>query len=158
MNDSITNRQEFWATLYGFIIAAAFAVLSFWNTDPEVYLFPRIIAALMLLLAMVQVVSFLRLSRVDPAPDELTHQRIPWRQLVPGLAVSIIMVLLMEILGFYASSFLAFLAIIVLYGKRQVTDPRSLVTKAGISVIFMTIIFTLFWKLLHVRTPTGWLL
>ncbi len=158
MNHSIANRQEFWATLYGFVVAAAFAVLSFWKTDPEVYLFPRIIAALMLLLAMVQVVSFLRLSRPGPAPDELTRQRIPWRQLVSGLAISITMVLLMEILGFYTSSFLAFLAIIVLYGKRQVTDPKSLAIKAGISVLFMVIIYTLFWQLLHVRTPTGWLL
>ncbi|MCY3768072.1 MAG: tripartite tricarboxylate transporter TctB family protein [Gammaproteobacteria bacterium] len=158
MNRAIIHRQEFWATLYGLVIAAAFAILSFWRTDPEVYLFPRIISALMLLLALVQVISFLRWSPPGPAADETGRPRIPWRQLAGGLGISITMVLLMETLGFYTSSFLAFLAIIVLYGKRQVADPRSLAIKTGISAAFMVLIFTLFWKLLHVRTPTGWLL
>ena len=140
-----------WATFYAVFIASAFTIASFWNTDGEVYFFPRIIALLMLLLASIQLVNQL----ITNSNDEDSNKIFSWSTLAPGLVIGIIYVLLMEKLGFYLSSFICFITLISIYGKRRAFDFRALSYKVLVGIIFTAILYALFWKLLNVRTPTG---
>jgi hypothetical protein len=54
------------------------------------------------------------------------------------------------------SSFLAFLSILLLYGKRKAMDIEAMTLKIVVSLAFLIILFLLFWSGLNVRTPTGW--
>jgi hypothetical protein len=80
---------------------------------------------------------------------------VDWKTLMPGLAVGIIYVLLLERVGFYTCSFFAFFAICLIYGKRSLLHPRAFILKLVVTTVTMIILYILFWKLLNVRTPTG---
>ena len=76
----------------------------------------------------------------------------------PSLVIGIVYLICLEIVGFYVSSFVAFFAIVALYGKRHMLDPKRGLFKLGVATLFMIVLFLLFWNLLHVRTPTGFLI
>ncbi len=130
----------------------SFCLLAFYDTDPEVYQFPRIIAIVLVLLALIQSLSAFRNSRLT---DQKTIS-IDWMALLPGLIVGFLFVMSLEVVGFYTCAFLSFLALVSLYGKRRILDPKALVYKLMIGGIFILILYGMFWKLLYVRTPTGW--
>ncbi len=150
------NNTETKATLFTLTAAIVFAVACFHDTDAEVYLFPRILAGLMLALGLIQLLHTAR-EKTEP-PQKPDTGAIAWPALLPGLAVTIVFVLSLETLGFYTGSFLAFLCIVLIYGKREWSDYRAFVYKALIGGLFMLVLYGLFWKLLYVRTPQGWLL
>ena len=148
-------NKDLWASIIGLSVASAFTLASFYNTDPEVYLFPRIIALVLLLLAAIQMFSALKsLSTAEPN-KQIT---IAWKGLIPGLVITVIYVLVLETIGFYVSAFLAFFLIVSVYGKRTAMDKKALILKFSIGSILVCILYFLFWSLLNVRTPTGWLL
>ncbi len=138
------------SAVYALTVSAVFAFLSFYNTDAETYLFPRIIAVV---LAILSVILFISNSA---SGDNTGHGESRYfSDIWPGLIIGFIFLLVMEDLGFYISSFLAFLAVLIVYGKRGISDLKALVTKVGVSVAFLFILYLLFWNGLHVRTPTG---
>ncbi len=150
------NNNETKATLFALTAAIVFAVACFWNADPEVYLFPRILAGLMLALGLIQLISAIReRTELSQEPDA---GAIAWPALLPGLAVTVVFVLSIETIGFYTGSFLAFLCIVLIYGKRNWNDRKALLYKSLIGLLFMLVLYGLFWKLLYVRTPEGWLI
>ena len=138
------------SAVYALIVSAVFAFLSFYNTDAETYLFPRIIAVVLAILSVILFIS-------NSAGSDNTEKSGGgyFADIWPGLIVGFIFLLVMEDLGFYISSFLAFLAVLILYGKRAISDPKALGTKVAVAAAFMLILFLLFWNGLHVRTPTG---
>jgi hypothetical protein len=134
------------------IIALIAITTSFYNTDAEVYLFPRIAAVIIAILAAVLLIKvFINRSTAKTMKSSL----INWRTLLPGLAVGFVYLLSLEIIGFYVSSFLAYFSICVIYGKCEMTNRKRGIFKLVVSSIFMIVLFLLFWNLLHVRTPTG---
>ena len=137
------------------LIAIIAVITSFYNTDAEVYLFPRIAAVIITILATILLIkAFLNRLSITPMKESL----INWRILLPGLAVGFVYLFSLEIIGFYVSSFIAYFALCVIYGKCEMTDLKRGAFKLGISTIFMIVLFLLFWNLLHVRTPTGLLI
>ncbi len=151
-----TSRNHLWSAFFALLLSVVFMVAAFWDTDAEVYLFPRIATSFMLLLALAQwadiVISTLRKQHADPASPASSFV---WSTLLPGLITGIGYVLIMEQLGFYSSSFLAFVIITSLYGKRKALDVKALIYKVMVGLIFVAILYGLFWELLNVRTPTG---
>ena len=149
------KSKEHIAALTTAIVALAALVASFYNTDAEVYLFPRIAAVIIAILAVVLVLKVIK-SSTDLGAE--FPKLIKWKTLLPGLAVGAIYLFLLEIVGFYATSFFAYFSICVIYGRCDMTDRKRGIFKLVVSTIFMIVLFLLFWNLLHVRTPTGWLI
>ena len=140
------------SALYALIVAALFAFLSFYNTDAETYLFPRIIAVV---LAALSVILFISNSASDDSSDSKGSVSSNFAAVWPGLVIGLIFMLVMEDLGFYTSSFLAFLAILVVYDSQPIANAKVLISKVAISLAFLLVLYLLFWNGLHVRTPTG---
>lgn len=140
------------SAIYALLVSAIFAFLSFYGTDAETYLFPRIIAVVLAILA---VILFISNSAAVDNTDNNSPSASYFSAIWPGLVIGFIFMLVMEDLGFYTSSFLAFLAVLIFYDGRPMTDVKALVTKAAISMAFMFVLYLLFWNGLHVRTPTG---
>jgi hypothetical protein len=140
------------AAFYALLIALLLLIASFYGTDAEVYLFPRITAIFIAVLALI--LSYDAFNQGAPGGERETTL-VDWKTLLPGLAVGIIYVVLLERVGFYTCSFFAFFAICMIYGKRSLFDPRAFVLKLLVTTVTMIILYVLFWKLLNVRTPTG---
>ena len=150
------DSNETKATIFSLTAAIVYTIACFWDSDPEVYLFPRILAVIMVTLSLVQL---FKASREKAEPSTIPAEAaIQWKVLFPGLAVTVVFVLSIETIGFYTGSFLAFLCIVLFYGKRNLTDPRALLYKSLIGLVLMLVLYGLFWKLLYVRTPEGWLI
>ncbi len=136
-------------------IAVIALVTSFYKTDAEVYLFPRIAAIIITILAAVLIFKVIKNS-TDIGSN--FPKLIKWKTLLPGLAVGVVYLFLLEIVGFYVTSFFAYFSICVIYGRCDMTNRKRGIFKLVVSTIFMIVLFLLFWNLLHVRTPTGWLI
>lgn len=149
------RSKESIAAIVSSVVALIALISSFYNTDPEVYLFPRIAAVIIAILAAALVIKVIKSNSVLKAEPESIFK---WKTLFPGLAVGLIYLLLMETIGFYVTSFFAYFSICVLYGKCDMTDRKRGIFKLMVSTIFMIVLFLLFWNLLHVRTPTGLLI
>jgi hypothetical protein len=145
------NITAFVATLIAVIALAT----SFYKTDPDVYLFPRISAVIIALLAVVLLLKTFMGSSIKTLSEA---KLINWKTLLPGLIIGLVYLLSLEIIGFYVSSFVAYFAICVVYGKCDMLNVKRGLFKIGVSTVFMVILFLLFWNLLHVRTPTGFLI
>ncbi len=140
------------SAVYALLVSALFAFLSFYNTDAETYLFPRIIAVVLAVLSIVLFISNSAGSdNTDHAGSRASYFSVIW----PGLIIGFIFLLIMEDLGFYASSCLAFLAVLIIYDNRPISDLKALSIKIAVSLAFMLVLYLLFWTGLHVRTPTG---
>lgn len=143
------KNTEHASALYALIAASVFAFLSFYDTDAETYLFPRIIAVVLAILAVALFVAN------STSKEDNRESSGYFAEVWPGLAIGLVFLLVMEDLGFYVSSFFAFLAIVLLYGGRAIADVKALAIKTAVALGFMTILYLLFWYGLNVRTPTG---
>ncbi|WP_423906946.1 tripartite tricarboxylate transporter TctB family protein [Candidatus Spongiihabitans sp.] len=172
-----THAAQGWSAFFAVLLGIIFTAAAFWNTDPEIYLFPRIVAGLMLLLALAQwagvVIRFVKNKSFELRPISIEASfcaesastprglasGLAWKAFLPGIIVGIIYVLIMERLGFYASSLLTFVIITSIYGKHNALNMKAPVYKVGyniiVGLIFMVFLYALFWRLLNVRTPTG---
>jgi hypothetical protein len=137
------------------LIAIIALVTSFAGTDAEVYLFPRIAAVIIAILAASLLIKVFMNRDTE---EVMTSPLINWKILWPCLVIGLVYLICLEIVGFYASSFVAFFAIVALYGKRHMLDLKRGLFKLGVATILMIVLFLLFWNLLHVRTPTGFLI
>ncbi len=142
------------AATYTVIASILLAFASFYKTDAEVYLFPRITAVLIAALSLILLFDAIRIKSTGGTDSQVAL--FGWSNLLPGLVIGLVYVLMLEKIGFYICSFLAFLMICIVYGRRNIHDPKAFLYKLMVTSIFMTILYILFWKLLHVRTPTGW--
>ena len=149
------KNPELTTAFYSLAIAGLFSFLSFYNTDSDTYLFPRIIAIALLGFSIILLISNLRVSQ-SPLEDTAEKEG-SFLKILPGLVVGFIYLTLMDTIGFYTSSFFVFLGFLLLYGKRTMTDPKAFVKKVSVSLGFVFVLYLLFWQGLHVRTPTGWI-
>lgn len=149
----LTNDAK--AGILSLLIALGLLLASFYGTDIEVYLFPRIAAVLITLLSVIYLISLWRQGAVTALE---VSAEIQWKRLWPALLVMVAYLISLEYLGFYTASVLAFLVICLLYGKRGPLNPQAFVFKLCVAGAFMAVAYGVFWVLLHVRTPTGWLI
>lgn len=146
------KNSEQASALYALLVAALFAFLSFYNTDAETYLFPRILA---IVLALLSVILLVTNAADDKNADGRSSGSSDISAVWPGLLIGFIFLLIMEDVGFYISSFLAFLAILIVYGNQPIVNVKLLTIRVVVSAAFMLVLYLLFWNGLHVRTPTG---
>ena len=128
-------------------IAVFLLIVVFGFGDAETYLFPRIIALGIAALAVLQFFE---------APDTTTKP-IHFKVLLPGLVVCFVYILVLEWLGFYAASALAFFSILLIYNNKK-ENLCSISFKLCMSIAFTGCLYLLFWLVLNVRTPQGFLL
>ena len=148
----VMKSKERIAAFYAVLVSIILLLASFYDTDAEVYLFPRIAAVIVALLALILVIDALS-QDVEEGPQHA--ELFAWRLLLPGFIIGIIYVLSLERVGFYTCSFFAFFAICIIYGKRSPFHPGAFLIKLGVTLLTMMVLYLLFWKLLNVRTPTG---
>ena len=152
-NGGSTPRR--WLTASGDILVAIFAgalvAAAFAGDEPAPYLFPRILAVLMLMLCALQIGNVLRGGdtsvKLMQVKDEL-------RRSLPAVAVVVIYIACAERVGFYLAAVPAYIAF-VLVGSRGWTW-RGLIQAAIVGVLFTIVLYLVFAKLLYVQTPRGW--
>lgn len=117
----------------------------------DAYIFPNLIAWIMLGLALMMIVSLFAQRSSD---DDSKGGSIEWARLLPVLVILPVYVLIAESLGFFVSSLLAFFAISRVYALSvpgENISPRYL----AISVCFLAVLYLIFVILLQVQMPTG---
>ena len=116
---------------------------------PQAYLFPQMLALAMIALGIAMAISAFAKS-APPAP----WAHIPWFRILPGMAVLAVFLGILQTVGFYVSSWLAFSTIGILYarpGERIATAKRVV----PVSIAFLAVLYLVFWMLLQVQLPRG---
>ena len=116
----------------------------------EAYLFPVIVAFIML------VCSFLSMVREALNLCLEDYQEFPFRTQLPVLLIMVIGISMVEILGMFSTSFLVLLSVSYWYSPIEEKNKRlirSLVFSGGFSFAM----YILFAILLNVQLPRGWL-
>lgn len=138
----------------GAILAVAIwvAYVSFTGEPSSAFLFPRIIATVMLVLSAW---NFFRAIRGASKVGEGVSLAVA-KTIAPGSIVVLVHIFFMaKFLGFYVSSFIAFVAIYSLYDPAPHNQLRSWAKRAVTALIFMVVMYGLFNILLKVQTPRG---
>ncbi|MFD2741668.1 tripartite tricarboxylate transporter TctB family protein [Sulfitobacter aestuarii] len=133
-------------------LAAVVIVLSFTQEPAAAFLFPRIISVVMFVLAFW---NFMRaamgLAKVGGG--------IPmgaFLNIAPGLTViGLLVFLVLTWLGFYAASFIAFLALYTIYDPVPLRNGQAFLKRIAVTTCFIAVIYGLFDRVLQVQTPSG---
>ena len=133
-------------------IAVTVAWLSFTREPAAAFLFPRLIAGVMLVLAIWNAArAGLGLARVGGG-----LRMGEFLTVLPGVLIMLVYVLFAaRALGFYVASFIAFVALYALYDPAPHTRLSSWVRRVITAAGFMIVIWLLFTLLLKVQTPRG---
>lgn len=149
---NIQRAQHLFPGICILVLAGTVAYLSFTREPADAFLFPRLIAVVMLALAAWNFFRAARgVSRVGAGLSLATAKAI-----LPGILVLVIYVFFAaKYFGFYLSSLVAFFVLFSLYDPASHKDMKSWVKRIVISVLFMLVIYALFTLLLKVQTPRG---
>lgn len=133
-------------------VAAWVTYVSYTGEPSGAFLFPRIIATIMIVLAAW---NFYRaITGVSKIGEGVTLDLA--KTIAPGVAVLIIYIFFAAtFFGFYVSSLAAFIALYALYDPANHTSIKSWVKRAFAALVFMVVIYGLFNVLLKVQTPRG---
>jgi len=119
--------------------------------NPQAYLFPRILALTMIVLAVA-----MTLAEWTPVPTaDSDPEHIPWATLWPALVIFVLYMVAAPRLGFYFSSALAFVAIGVVYSPAE-SSLRAASRCVPIALTFLAVLYAVFVMLLQVQMPRGW--
>lgn len=133
-------------------LAAIVTWISFTAEPASAFVFPRVIAVILLGLAVWNFTrAALGMARVGSgvSGSEL-------RKVMPGLVIMLFLCFFAaRWLGFYTAGFIAFLAVYAAYDPAPHTELRSWVKRLTIAGGFMAVIYSLFSLLLRVQTPRG---
>ena len=133
--------------------------------DPRAATFPKVIILIMGVLSMTLLLQSvitgpkkekpgLQSDRVSAEKASAPQISFPYGPLVGCFILIVIYFAVMEWLGFYVSAFLFFVAVTFLLGRKDFSVRKGGI-RVGIALIFTTILFVLFNKLLVVQTPKG---
>lgn len=128
------------------LIATSFSAKKY----PEAYLFPRILAVVLLLLCAAQLVIVARGSEVA---EDIAAIFADLKNTLPLVGLIIVYILLAEWLGFYISAALAYFAVALVGGGRY--DFQQITITAAIALGVTTGLYVLFSLLLQVQSPRG---
>ncbi|MEC8870894.1 MAG: tripartite tricarboxylate transporter TctB family protein [Pseudomonadota bacterium] len=132
------------ATVLSLIILGA----ALFSGSGEAFFFPRLLAVIMTGLSIVVLWDGIRSLRSSDA-----REGVRWRDIGAGSTVILGYLIVLEVLGFYASSFIAFALIAFCY--LPLRNRRSFLTLASVSVVFTGIVYLSFQHMLQVMTPRG---
>ena len=137
----------------GILIAALWITyVSFTGEPVDAFLFPRIIASVMLALAAWN--FFRAVTGVSKVGDGVSMALA--KTIAPGLLIVVVYIFFMaKFLGFYVSSLLTFVAIYAVYDPAPHKEIQSWIKRVAIALVFMGLIYGLFSILLKVQTPRG---
>ncbi len=135
----------------GLVLAAVLYWLGSSASNPDAFLFPRLISIGMGLLSIAILVSTERRTTgtSHPAPPSFC-----WITVIPVLLVFFVYPWAMETIGLYVTAFAAFLFIVSLYAPDPYS-PRAIAKRIGVSAAFISAIYAVFTLLLRVQTPQG---
>ena len=133
--------------------------------DPRAATFPKVIILIMGVLSMTlllqSVITGPKKKKPGLQSDHVSTEKasaskisFPYGPLVGCFILIVFYFAVMEWLGFYVSAFLFFVAITFLLGRNDFSVRKGGM-RVGIALIFTTILFVLFNKLLAVQTPKG---
>lgn len=143
----ILGRRFFVALAVAMTAGLIFRV-SYFQENSEAYLFPSIVASVMLGL------SLLSLTReaFDLCVDDF--QAFPFARQLPAILMMVAAVSLVELLGMYTSAFIV-LAVVTYWYSPQEDGRRRLVSSLGFAAGFSAFMYLLFTVMLNVQLPRG---
>ncbi|PMR72472.1 tripartite tricarboxylate transporter TctB family protein [Billgrantia endophytica] len=146
----MSHRKHRFTALATLLMAMGLAAASFMPNLPG-YEFPQMtalvavgIAAIMVLLAWVP-------KQPVTAADE---EPIPWGGIWPLILILAGFLWVMEWLGFFATSYIAFFLIILIYSPQRIS-LRGAIKGAVITGLFLGVLYLIFVALLRVQVPQG---
>ena len=119
--------------IFALLFALVAAYASFTAKEPEAYVFPQLVAALMVGFCGA---NFIRCLMVGFAGKPMLTLTL-LKKIAPGIAVIAIYLLVAEELGFYLSAALAFFALTFLYAEKRRLLPTIMITGAVIAVLYL---------------------
>jgi hypothetical protein len=135
----------------GLVLATVLYWLGSSASNPDAFLFPRLISIGMGLLSIAIIVSTERRTTATSHPASPPFY---WITVIPVLLGFFAYPWAMETIGFYVTAFAAFLFIVSLYAPDPYS-PRAIAKRVGISAAFISVIYAVFALLLRVQTPQG---
>ena len=134
------------------LVAAWVCWISFTQKPAEAFLFPRVIAAFFLVLAIWTFAkALLGRSKVG---NGLSMQAA--KNMAPGVGIAFIYIFwAAKALGFYFSSGITFFLLLSMYDPSPNNEPKTWIKRAIITAGFIIIMYTLFAVVLKVFTPRG---
>ena len=147
----IALGRRFFVALTVAMLAGLIFRVSFFQDNAEAYLFPAIVASVMLAL------SLLSLSReaFDLCVDDF--QTFPFSRQLPAILMMAAAVSLVEVLGMYITSLVVLAAVTYWYSPQE-DSRRRLVGSLGFSAGFTLFMYLLFGLMLNVQLPRGLLI
>lgn len=122
-----------------------------WAEEPRAVIFPKVVLMIMAILSALLLVQSLLVKK---AAAQAKQKPFPFKRALLCFLMIVVYLFIMESVGFYLSSFVFFVAVTFILGRGDM-DLRKALTRVGVSVIFMVVLFVLFNKLLLVQTPKG---
>ena len=135
----------------GLVLATVLYWLGSSASNPDAFLFPRLISIGMGLLSIAIIVSTERRTTATSHPASPPFY---WITVIPVLLGFFAYPWAMETIGFYVTALAAFLFIVSLYAPDPYS-PRAIAKRVGISAAFISVIYAVFTLLLRVQTPQG---
>lgn len=133
------------------LLAAFIFQVSFFQENREAYLFPAVVAGMMLLLSLISLVR----ESLDLCVDDF--QPFPLQRQLPVLLMMAGGVALIETLGMYTTAFLILLLVTYWYSP-QTNARRRALSSLAMAAGFSAAMYLLFSLLLNVQVPRGWLI
>lgn len=121
----------------------------------DAYVFPNLLAIVMAVLGVIMAFT----TDIDPETKKsVAIMAVPWDRLWPVLLIFLVYMWVAEYLGFFVSSFLAFVAIGTIYAPSigWLWPPK--LRCVPIALLFLSLLYGLFVVLLKVQLPSGLLL
>ncbi len=131
--------------------------------DPLTAIFPKATLMIMAVLALIMLLQeTFFLYKIKTGPQQAALQSpakkrapFPYLRIIISLALTIIYMALLDVLGFYFSSFLFFLAFTLIFCTDKKAYCKRVHIQIGIPVILVVILYLLFGLLLKVSLPQG---
>lgn len=143
-------RRHHMTVIVTLLVTAGLAFFSF-SPDGNGYLFPQIIAGSMVFIALLM----LALAFIPSKPiTTIDEEPIPWGKIFPTLLILVGFLVVAESLGFFATSFIAFYSIVLIYTPERL-KRRQFIKSAAISLGFISVLYLIFVLLLNVQIPHG---
>lgn len=149
MINNLLTRRVLVASLVLLTSVAMFSA-GYGHENSEAYLFPLIIATMMMILSAL---SLLR-ELFDLCIEDF--QEFPFKRQLPVILVMVAGVSLVEVLGIFSTTFIVLLSVSYWYSPIEDQKKRlirSLMFSAGFSVAM----YLLFSVMLNVQLPRGWI-
>lgn len=146
----MSYRRHSLTAIVTLLAAVALMIISF-SPEGSGYKFPQLVSV-----AMVVIAAILALLALVPKKPitKANEESVPWGTIWPVLLILAGFLLVMEWLGFFATSFIAFFLLVMTYSPERMCWRHAI--KGGlISAVFMGVLYLIFVSLLSVQAPQG---